>query len=111
MDDVLVIGKTWSEHLDNLKKVLDRFRTAGLRLKKAVRDFPTPVNVKEFTVFSRIGLVLPTLYTKFCKSSQPFTKKDMAYIWTPQCQQAFEEMKRLLTTSPLLVFPDFTKPY
>lgn len=33
IDDILVIGKTWEEHLANLRKVMDRFRAAGLRLK------------------------------------------------------------------------------
>ena len=126
MEDILVIDKTWSEHLDNLKKVLDRFRTAGLRLKpkkckfphpkveylghvvsavgvqtdpeklKAVRDFPTPVNVKRLWSF----LGLASYYRRFIPNPlHALTKKDMAYIWTPRCQQAFEEMKQLLTTS------------
>lgn len=33
LDDILVIGKTWEEHLASLKKVMDRFRAARLRLK------------------------------------------------------------------------------
>jgi len=33
VDDVLVIGKTFKEHLDNLREVFQRSRLAGLRLK------------------------------------------------------------------------------
>ena len=33
LDDILVIGKTFEEHLQNLCQVLDRFRTHGLKLK------------------------------------------------------------------------------
>ena len=33
LDDIIVTGKTFSEHLDNLRKVLTRLREAGLRLK------------------------------------------------------------------------------
>jgi len=37
------------------------------------------------------------------------TKKDSVFEWSPSCQQAFEKLKQLLITSPILVFPDFTK--
>ena len=33
LDDVLVIGKSFSEHLLNLRKVFERFREANLKLK------------------------------------------------------------------------------
>ena len=75
LDDIVVIGATWEEHLANLTRVLDRIRRAGLKLKpkkcafaqaevlylghvvssegvrtdpaklSAVRDFPTPTDV------------------------------------------------------------------
>lgn len=33
IDDVLVMGKTFEEHLGNLQKVFERLRLAGLKLK------------------------------------------------------------------------------
>ena len=33
LDDVIILGRTFEEHLANLKAVLDRFREAGLKLK------------------------------------------------------------------------------
>ena len=38
-------------------------------------------------------------------------KKDVTYEWTAQCQSVFEELKKLLTTSPILAFPDFSKGF
>lgn len=34
LDDILVTGKTLADHLDNLKRVLNILRDAGLRLKE-----------------------------------------------------------------------------
>jgi len=33
LDDVLIVGRTLEEHNQNLCKVLDKIRSAGLRLK------------------------------------------------------------------------------
>ena len=37
------------------------------------------------------------------------TRKDIAYVWTLDCQQAFVKLKSVLTTAPLLKYPDFSK--
>ena len=29
-------------------------------------------------------------------------------MWTPQCQAVFEKLKELLTSAPVLAFPDFS---
>lgn len=31
--------------------------------------------------------------------------------WTPQCQRAFDDLKRALVTAPVLKLPDFSKPF
>lgn len=33
LDDILVLGKDFHEHLSNIKEVLERFRSYGLKLK------------------------------------------------------------------------------
>jgi hypothetical protein len=33
------------------------------------------------------------------------------FLWTPDCQRVFEELKKLLTSAPVLAFPDFSKPF
>lgn len=39
------------------------------------------------------------------------TKNDVPFVWTPECQTAFAELKRLLISAPVLAFPDFSKPF
>ena len=39
LDDIIVLGSTFEEHLDNLREVLQRLRAAGLRLNKEKCQF------------------------------------------------------------------------
>ena len=39
------------------------------------------------------------------------TRKDDLFHWTPECQNAFDRLKLLLTTSPITAFPDFNLPF
>jgi RNase H-like domain found in reverse transcriptase len=38
-------------------------------------------------------------------------RKGVAFRWTPDCQQAFDAIKRALTEAPCLAFLDFTQPF
>ena len=44
LDDILVMGKTFEEHMDHLKKVFERIRNAGLRLKPKKHVFGFNLN-------------------------------------------------------------------
>ena len=57
-------------------------------------------------------------YRKFCKNfavvAEPLTKllqKRHKFTWEHNQQQAFERVKMLLTTAPVLTMPDFKKPF
>jgi len=39
------------------------------------------------------------------------TKKDVAFIWNQDCQQAFDSLKKTLVDAPILVCPDFKRPF
>ena len=39
LDDVIILGRSFSEHLHNLRDVFDRFREAGLKLKPSKCTF------------------------------------------------------------------------
>ena len=57
-------------------------------------------NKNLFKNFSRIALSLWEL-----------TKKNVPFVWSDACQNAFDTLKRALISVPILVFPDFTTPF
>jgi hypothetical protein len=50
----------------------------------------------------------------FSKISKPITKllkKDTKYVWSKDCDEAFQTLKKLLTTSLVLAQPGIAKPF
>ena len=44
----------------------------------------------------------------FSKLSTPLTaltKKNTRYVWTDECEKSFQELKKCLTTTPMLALP------
>ena len=57
-------------------------------------------------------------YRKFCNNfstlSAPLTnllKKSQKFVWSQDCQNAFEQLKAMLQNAPVLSAPDFDKPF
>ena len=76
---------------------------------QAVVDWPIPVSVKEVRGF--VGLC--SYYRRFVRNfgsiAAPLTaltEKNRIFRWTEECQTAFEVLKRLLTSAPLLAMPN-----
>lgn len=81
---------------------------------EAVVNFPVPTSKKELMRF----LGMTGYYRKFCRNfssvAAPLTdllRKDQAYVWDDNCDKAFTKIKALLLTAPVLVTPDYYKPF
>jgi hypothetical protein len=79
-----------------------------------IKNFPVPTTVKR--VRSYLGLC--GYYRRFVKGFSQITaplrallKNDAVFNWTPECQQAFEQLKTALITAPVLALPNFKKPF
>ena len=48
---------------------------------------------------------------KIVKPMTELLKKDTKFKWTEECEASFQELKKRLVTSPVLILPDQTKDY
>ena len=73
---------------------------------KGVRSFLGMANFYQRHVQRMVSICRPlTELTRMDKKS----KKPVSFVWTEECQKAFEEVKRSLASAPLLHPPDWKK--
>jgi hypothetical protein len=81
---------------------------------KEVLDWKPPTSVSEVRSFLRLASYYRWFIPNFSKIAKPITelfKKGNKYIWSDACDEAFKNLKKLLTTSPVLAQPDTDKPF
>ena len=81
---------------------------------KAVRNFPTPKSVDNVRSFLGLAGYYRAFIKGFAQIASPLTcllKKDTIFQWTPARQQSFDRLKEVLTSAPVLTFPDYKLPF
>jgi hypothetical protein len=81
---------------------------------KDMLNWKLPTNVSE--IHSFLGLVgyYRRFIQDFSKIAKPMTRlleKGKVFKWAQDCQESFEELKKRLTTTPVLVLPDLSKKF
>ena len=78
----------------------------------AISEFPVPKCKRQLMRF----LGMAGYYRKFCKNfsgiAEPLTnllKKSTKFNWNDKCQDAFDRLKAILKSAPVLLAPDFDK--
>ena len=81
---------------------------------EVIAKWPTPQSRKEVQQF----LGLANYYRRFIKNfgtiAKPLhrlTEKNITFQWTDTCQQAFDNLRKCLMTSPILAHPDWSKSF
>src|SRR4051812_1543099 len=76
---------------------------------QAVLDWTPPESVKQVRSFLGLASYCRRFVENFSKVAKPLTellKKVKVFQWTPKCKDSFQELKRRLTSTPVLVPPD-----
>ncbi|KAK8940812.1 hypothetical protein KSP39_PZI010806 [Platanthera zijinensis] len=80
----------------------------------AIREWPALSSVAEVRSFLGLAGYYRRFVENFSRVALPLTKltrKDQKFLWTQECVQAFEELKRRLTTAPVLSSPSGTEGF
>ena len=85
-----------------------------LALLAAIREIPPPKTATEVRSFLGLAGYYRHYVKNFAAIAGPLpalTRKDAVFHWSSNCQDAFDRLKTLLTTSPITAFPDFSQPF
>jgi Reverse transcriptase (RNA-dependent DNA polymerase) len=81
---------------------------------KGILDWPALKTVKEIQFF--IGF--ENFYHRFVKGFSHLAhplynllKKDKKFVWSKECQESFDQLKKQFTEEPVFIMPDHSKPF
>jgi hypothetical protein len=80
----------------------------------AVSRWETPKSVTEVRSFLGLAGYYRRFIEGFSKLALPLTQltcKGRAFVWDGQCESSFNELKRKLTTAPVLILPKSDEPF
>nr|AAM01049.1 putative polyprotein [Oryza sativa Japonica Group]ABB47061.1 retrotransposon protein, putative, Ty3-gypsy subclass [Oryza sativa Japonica Group] len=80
----------------------------------AVTDWKQPKTVTQVRSFLGLAGYYRRFIENFSKIARPMTqllKKEEKFVWSPQCEKAFQTLKEKLVSSPVLILPDTRKDF
>ena len=134
LDDILIASKSFD---DQLREVFERLRSAGLRLKpkkclflrdevpylghvictagikpdpsktEKVKSFPIPQDVTGVRQFIGLASYYRRFVANFASPLRALNEKNAKFEWTIECQTAFDKLKEMLVSAPVLAYPRF----
>lgn len=81
---------------------------------EVIKKFPRPNNVKEIQRFVGMASYFRKYIHQFAgkaKSLHNLCKKNVAFVWSPECDESFESLKIALCSAPVLAFPDYSRKF
>lgn len=79
-----------------------------------IRNFPTPKRLKDLKRFIG-GIMYWSRYipnvAEICKPLNALKKKNAKFIWSPECDKAFNMLKERISNPPILQIADFSKEF
>lgn len=107
--------KLFQKSVDYLGHTIDKNGSRpNKRNIEAILQVPTPKNLAETQRFLGMASYFRKFIRRFSEIARPLhdlCKKNMDFIWSKDCANAFETLKKALTSAPVLAFPDFKRKF
>ncbi|XP_021995301.2 uncharacterized protein LOC110892449 [Helianthus annuus] len=83
------------------------------RKVQAIRDWPVPQSIQQVRSFHGLASFYRRFVKNFSTIVAPMTEvtKSKQFIWTPQADAAFNALKQLLSSTPVLALPCFDEVF
>ena len=104
LDEVLYLG-----HIISAKGI-----AVNPKKVSAIVNWEPPQNVKQLRGFLGLASYCRRFVENFSKIAKPLSnllQKHVKYVWTSECDIAFNTLKEKLVTAPVLTPPDESKPF
>ncbi|GFT19001.1 retrovirus-related Pol polyprotein from transposon 17.6 [Trichonephila clavipes] len=144
IDDIIIVGRSFEEHLKNIRRVLQNLKEANLQLSptkchlfrrevtylrvhhfsrrcmnnpdmiSAVKDWNFPTDVQQLRSFLGLCTFYRKFVTNFSTIARPLhklTEAKQKFIWTVDCNNAFNKLMDALTSAPVLAYPEIGKRF
>nr|GEV28241.1 reverse transcriptase domain-containing protein [Tanacetum cinerariifolium] len=122
MDDFLVFGNSFQSCLSHLERMLKRCKDTNLCLNWEKSHFMVKEGIVLGHKISKKGIevdkakvdVITKLPHPTTVKARPMTRlleKDTPFIFSKECVEAFQTLKRKLTEAPILIAPDWDMPF
>nr|GEW06786.1 hypothetical protein [Tanacetum cinerariifolium] len=118
MDDFSVFENSFQSCLSYFRKDAEEISKQWIELDKAKVDvitkLPYPITVKGIRSFLGHAGFYRRFIKNFSKIARPMTrllKKDTPFIFSQECVEAFQTLKRKLTAAPILIAPNWDMPF
>ncbi|XP_073224802.1 uncharacterized protein [Cicer arietinum] len=117
IDDILVYSKTKEKH-EEVSFLGHTISKGGIVVDPAkvesVLEWKAPKSLTEIRNFLGLAGYYRRFIEGFSKLALPLTKltrKGELFVWDTHCENSFQELKKRLTSSPILVLPDLSEPF
>nr|GEU53011.1 reverse transcriptase domain-containing protein [Tanacetum cinerariifolium] len=113
MDDFSVFGNSFQNCLSYLQRMLKRIEVDKAKVD-VITKLPHPTTVKGIRSFFGHAGFYRRFIKDFSKIARPMTRlleKDTSFIFSQECVEAFQTLKRKLTKAPVLISSDWDMPF
>lgn len=81
---------------------------------RAIVEWPAPTNVSKVRSFMGLASYYQRSVANFLNIAHPITslqRKGKKFVWSEKCEEAFQQLKKRLTSAPVLAMPDSSKEF